>query len=265
MTNTVDKTGMVGAIRQVALQWPDFVAMERHGKRQDQSGLRRRVRDVDPLVFRTLDLKAAREAHMDGVVQQGKTAALHILVQFPTEILEADENGQEAMLLHTVRFVNDFHGGEAVFAARLDRDEQGQHTVDIFAMPTYERTYKDGRTARRAAVSKFTKAEAKRRFGRDDRRAQGSALQDSWFEYLRDEFGLDNVQRPTRKKSLAADRVEPEFASLRREKAKIVSAAEKAKILLDGAEKIAAQVGRILPSPVASLRKLGREIDRLTR
>jgi len=212
--------GRSGAVRQKALSWADLANMERHGKREDESGQRRRVREAEPLVAGSLDVRECRAAHMEGVRQSGNTAALHMLIQYPTGLIDGKaEDQQQRMLDHAVRFANKFHGGDAVFAARLDRDEKGRHSVDVFAMPRYDFHYKDGRIAKKAAVSKFTKAEAEKRFNRQDRRAQGSALQDAWFEYMRDEMGLD-VLPPQRKKATAKDRVEPEEYALAQERAK---------------------------------------------
>jgi hypothetical protein len=262
MSDTDFKKGRVGAVRQMALRAADLSAMEKHGKRLDASSQSRRVRDESPLIWNTLDIKEAREMHMEGVQQSGQTACLHILCQFPTELMPTDDTGQFDMVRHSVRFVQRFHGGNAVFAARLDRDESGQHTVDVFALPKYERAYKDGRTAWRASVSKYTKAEAKRRFGRDDRRSQGSALQDAWFEYLRDEMGLD-VQRPERKKATARDRVEPEVYALRQDQARVSAMAVHAERLLRGLEKLAAKVGQFFPE-MTGLRKDSRGLDEMT-
>ena len=128
-------------------------------------------------------------------------------------------------------------------------------------MPKFERSYKDGRKAIRASVSKFSKAEAKKRFGRDDKRAQGSALQDAWFEYLRDEVKLD-VLRPDRKRATAKDRLEPEEYALRKEKAKVKHAKKKADRLLCSAEKIAARVGRVVPE-IQDQRRIQRTLDAL--
>ena len=159
---------------------------------------------------------------MEGVRQSGRSACLHALVQFPTGLLDgANEDHQKAMLGHAVDFLNHYHGGDAVFAARLDRDEKGRHTVDAFLLPRYDFHYKDGRTVKKASVSKFSKAEAKRRFGRDDRRSQGSALQDAFFEHLRDEMQLDGVLPPERKKTTAKDRVEPEVYGLRKDRQRL--------------------------------------------
>lgn len=216
--------GFSGAVRQKALQPGRLRTMERHGKREDASSKARRIRDEAPLVYGTLNLTEARAAHMQDVKQSGKSSAVHALVQFPTALIDADHpEQQEMMLKHAVHFMNRFHGGDAVFSARLDRDERGRHTVDVFLMPRYEFTYKDGRTVKKASVSRFAKAEALRRFGSNDRRAQGSALQDAWFEYMRDEMQLP-VQRPKRKQGTAADRVEPEFYALERDKEKLIAA-----------------------------------------
>lgn len=222
MNGNVEKNGRVGAVRQKAIGFPDLANMERHGRREDVSGQQRRIRNVDPLVYGTLDLAEARREHMRGVKQSGRSACLHALVQFPTGLLDgSNEDHQHAMLGHAVKFLNRYHGGDAVFAARLDRDERGRHTVDAFLFPRYDFHYKDGRTARKSSVSKFSKAHAKQRFGLDDRRSQGSALQDAFFEYLRDEMRVDGVMPPERKKTTSKDRVEPEVYGLRKDRQKI--------------------------------------------
>lgn len=213
--------GKTGAIRQKALTRADLNAMERHGKRLDVMGPSRRVRDVPPLVFGSLDIAEARDKWMEGVQQQGATQAIHMLVQFPTTLPNAEtEAGQKAMLRHAMAFANEYHGGDAVFAARLDRDEEGRHTVDVFLMPRYDFQYKDGRVQKRASVSKFSKEQARARSGKDDPRAQGSALQDAWCEYLQ-RAGLRWVEPPQRKASRTADRLEPEAHGLAQDRARL--------------------------------------------
>lgn len=194
--------------------------MERHGLREDESSARRRVSGDEPVVYGSLDICEARDKHVEGCKAQkgNKTRAIHMLVQFPPDLIPNTEEGQQQMMAHAVKFANDFHGGDAVFAARLDRDEAGTHKVDVFLMPRYEFAYKDGRTQKRTSVSKFAKEQAKQRYGNDDRRSQGSALQDAFHEYLCDEMGLEALP-PKRKKTTAADRVEPEVYALRQEKA----------------------------------------------
>lgn len=224
--------GLTGAVRQAALSTADFNEAERHGKRLDEMGKRRSVGPRPPLVLGSLDIVEARRKHMENVQQQGKTAALHVLVQFPTMMPILTEKQERKMLEHAARFVNEYHGGDAVFAARLDRDEKGRHTVDVFAMPRHDFTYKDGRTQKRASVSKFSKQHAKRRFSElvdadEDLKdptspiVQGRALQAAWFEYLRDEVGLDWIQPPERKKTRSKDRLEPEEYALKKELAKL--------------------------------------------
>lgn len=234
--------GKSGAVRQEALKPSDLSRAEKHGKRQDKSSQKRRVRDEEPLVYETLDLTAARARHMEGVKQSGRTACIHALVQFPTDLIDgADKAQQQKMLNHAVTFLNEFHGGDAVFAARLDRDETGRHTVDAFLLPKYDFRYKDGRVVKKASVSKFSKEQARARYvktdkktgkatldrktgkpiPRDDTRAQGSALQDAFFEYLRDEMQLSEVMPPERKKFTAKDRVEPEEYGLRKDRQRL--------------------------------------------
>ena len=135
-----------------------------------------------------------------------------MLVQFPTDIpLGPDpERTQKAMLDHAVRFANQYHGGDAVFAARLDRDEQGQHTVDVFAMPRYDFTYKDGRTIKRAAVSKFSKEQARARsealqdpgetLEPDSPIMQGRALQAAWHSISAMSAGKDGSSPRTQRR-----------------------------------------------------------------
>jgi hypothetical protein len=256
-------SGRVGAIRQKALKAVDLANMERHGKREDESGKRRRVREAEPLVACGLDLRDLRRDWMDGVQQQGNTAALHAFVQYPTELIDAkSKDQQERMLRHAVRFMNDFHGGDAVFAARLDRDEKGRHGVDVFMMPRHDFRYKNGSLVKRSSVSKHTKAEAQRRYGKQDRRSQGSALQDAWFEYLRDEMRLD-VLRPQRKKATAADRVEPEKYGLERDKQTFNAEARKRALALKARDEALksgeAKLSRDLEAARASIRKDQRE------
>lgn len=222
-----ESIGRSGAVRQTALKWPDLAKMEAHGKREDESSQQRRVREIEPLVMGGLNLRELRSEWMDGVKQQGNTAALHALVQYPTGLIDGTNSDHQAkMLKHAVQFMNEFHGGDAVFAARLDRDEKGRHAVDVFMMPRHDFRYKNGCVQKRAAVSKHTKAEAKKRYGRQDRRSQGSALQDAWFEYMRDEMRLD-VLPPEKKKATAKDRLEPEELALRNDRRKLQNSARK--------------------------------------
>ena len=223
--------GKTGAIRQTTLDRATLNAMERHGKRLDSMGPARRVRDVPPLVYGSLDIAEARDRHMEGVQQQGKTEAIHMLVQFPTDLPGADTlPKQERMLALAVEFANAYHGGDAVFAARLDRDEKGKHTVDVFLMPRYDFQYKDGRTQKRASVSKFSKEQARARSASlldpgekldpEGPVMQGRAMQAAWFEHLR-EAGVHWVEPPKRKAVRSVDRLEPEAHGLAQDRARL--------------------------------------------
>lgn len=207
-------TGKSGAVRVSTLDATDLAAMERHGRREDASGQARRVSDDEPLVFGGLDICARQEAHTAGRKQQGRAKALHALVQFPSELIPNTKMAQKVMLREAVDFINGFYGGDAVFGARFDRDEKGTHKVDVFFLPRWDFTYKDGRTQERCGLGQFTKKEAKRRFGREDRRAQGSALQDALFEHLRDKLRVPGVMPPERKAATVKDRLEPEAYAL---------------------------------------------------
>lgn len=161
-----------GSVRCAAINLGGLAAQERHGKRLDGSSQRRRIRDDRPHVYRTLDLCDAYERHMQGVKQNaGATKPiLHFIVRFPPELLAGDDvpepyrgksraERQGMMLRQAVLFINETHGGDAVFAARIDRDEEGETIADVFAVPRYEkrtkRTKPDERGAIWASATKF--------------------------------------------------------------------------------------------------------------
>lgn len=277
-----ENKGLVGAIRQNSLPLAKLAGQERHGKRLDDTSAMRHVRDVPPLVYNTLDLRDAQAVHMHGIQRSkgAKTAAIHAFVQFPTDLIDGDDfMQQQRMLIGAVQFMNKVHGGDAVFAARLDCDEKGRHGVDVFLMPRYRVKYKDGREVTKASPSKFSKAEAKRRFGRDDVRAQGSALQDAWYEYLRDEMRLEGVQPPERKALSVKDRLEPEAYGLQKDRRRLDAERDQQASILSTAQRqiladrqrverdraMIQQQARILRNlQVAAGRQVSRALDDLT-
>lgn len=117
--------------------------MEKHGKRQDKTSQQRRISDKDPLVFGGLNLRELYDSHVAGCKQNKalKRPVMHAIVQFPTAIPVTASN-EKTMLKWAIDFINESHGGRAVFAARLDRDEEGKHTVDVFYAPKYEKKTK---------------------------------------------------------------------------------------------------------------------------
>lgn len=117
--------------------------MEKHGLRDDKTSQERRVRDLSPLVYGGLNLRQLFDEHVSGArMNKGlKRPAMHALVQFPTNIPITPTN-EKKMLKMAVQFINETHGGDAVFAARMDRDEEGRHNVDVFYAPKYEKITK---------------------------------------------------------------------------------------------------------------------------
>lgn len=191
---------------------------ERHGKRLDAISNQRRVRDDGPLCWNTLDLSRAYAKHAHGakISQRCKAPVLHCLFQWPTNISLTLEN-QKLFLKHSIHFANSVFGGNAVFAGRLDRDEAGEHTADVFVTPIYKKSTKAGLTEW-VSTSKHLKLlcekhrlEIERRQNgnfTNGLRQQGIALQSEWRSYLE---GLGVKLEPKReKKSFASDRLEPE-------------------------------------------------------
>lgn len=146
-----------------------LVAQERHGKRLDLTSQKRRVRDAKPLLYRSLDLRAEYDKHMECVKQNTgcKRPVLHFIIKFPAELLESGAPGpygrqpdrdarKKLMGRQAVDFIHRTHGGSAVFAARVDRDEEGETMVDVFAAPRYTKATKR-REALWASPTKFGK------------------------------------------------------------------------------------------------------------
>lgn len=166
---------MKASVRCDALDMAGLIRQEKHGKREDKSSMRRRIREADPLVYRGLDLVDLFTDHMDGVKQNkaAKKPVLHFIIRYPPEVLADNgppafatltrEEREERMLNQAIQFINDNHGGRAVFAARVDKDEAGETVVDVFASPLYEKTnVKRRSTEIWASATKFGKEVALR-------------------------------------------------------------------------------------------------------
>lgn len=138
--------------RAKALTKAGLARQERHGKREDNSPT---INDTPPLTWAPealrkgrgvgkLDLQALHKAHTKDTKQNAgaKNIALHAIIQFPISMAPTPANHRQ-MVLQAVKFVNDKFGGDAVFAARLDRDEEGINKVDVFFTPKYEKQYKN--------------------------------------------------------------------------------------------------------------------------
>jgi len=204
---------------------------------------------------RNFKLMDAYAAHVKGAKQSlaASKLFLHAFIQFPTDI-EVTPESEVEMLAQAVAFINRNYGGNAVFYARLDRDEKGRHGVDVFYAPRYEKTTAKGVTEW-ISLSKFSKELARERLGQrqkteknkktkefepvfdkngepvmiwnDSGYFQGRALQDAWHEHLRDDMGLEWAERGKPKKGREPDRIEPEEYAAQQEAAKFQSELER--------------------------------------
>ncbi|MBM7066745.1 hypothetical protein [Actibacterium sp. 188UL27-1] len=112
----------------------------------------------------------ALQAHIAGARKSkaAKKDFLHAFLQYPTD-LELNSDRERMMLRQAVEFINLTYGGNAVFHARLDRDEAGRHGVDIFFAPRYEKRKQKG-TTQWISLSKFSKENARQRYGQREKR-----------------------------------------------------------------------------------------------
>ena len=232
-------------VHSLALSGPGpktLSSMEAHGKRLDGSGRLRRVSRTVPLVHGTLDLARAFEGHTGGcrMNRAARRPAMHAIVQFPTAIALPDGPAaagpvQRRMLEAAVEFINRTYGEPglpAVFAARMDRDEDGRHAVDVFFAPKYWKETKSRGRELWTATTRHGKAlchkhrpEIERRHGgafSTGPRQIGIALQSEWrahFAELAPEFGLDPaaVAPKHEKRHGGPDRLEPEAFKARRD------------------------------------------------
>lgn len=224
-------------VRCKALTMSELAAQEKHGKRQDQTSRLRVIRDDSPLVYGSLDLRARYDAHMEGVRQNAgaKRPVLHFIVRFPAEILDGPPIGkfkgskkrrQQEMLRQASTYIQMTHGKDAVFASRLDRDEEGETIVDVFAAPKYEkrtkRTKADEAGVIWSSATKFGKllaekhaAEIRRRFptakegSLTSPRMVGIALQSEFASFFEKANGIP-LDRKIEKDSATPDRLETE-------------------------------------------------------
>jgi len=230
--------------RGQAIDLAALAAAEAHGKRMDHSGAVRRVRDAEPLVYGSMDLRAAFDAHTANVKKNkaAKKVVLHSIVQFPVEWKITPEI-EKQMLADAVEFINETHGGNAVFAARLDRDEKGRHTVDVFATPLYVKQNAKRKTAEvwmsctkhGKEICKKHEAEIKSRNSENKfsttPRSVGIAMQSELFQFLRKKYGTD-IKIKNKKKTWGKDWLSPEAYQLnkaQRQLEKLAKALKKSK------------------------------------
>jgi len=199
--------GRAGAVRIQRLGGVALSAAEAHGKRLDVNGRARAVTEAEPLSTTGLDLGRLYEAHAEGAkISKSGTKALHMVLQFPTELVNGDR--ADMMLFHARTFAQSIFGSSAVFADRVDRDEKSRHVVDLFIAPKYDKQTKR-QTQRAISTTRHLKALAVAKGRAPTLRGQGQALQDAWHEYMRDQMRLD-VRRGEPKKRPGSDWQTPE-------------------------------------------------------
>lgn len=180
------------------LNGPLLASAEKHGRREDQAAIRRKVRDEPSLTWTPADITGDPLAlsdrladHVAGaMVPKAKAKALHMLIKLPASVPVETEADARAALELMVQFAQDTYGGRAVFSARMDRDERSLNSVDLFLAPRYPKVTKR-KSEEAISLTRFGKLLAKKR-GIEDRdnsakgsmQAQGSALQDELADWL---------------------------------------------------------------------------------
>lgn len=151
------------------------------------------------------------------------------------------------MLFQAVDFINKTHGGQAVFAARIDKDEVGETIVDVFAAPKYEkrtkRTPPDHSGVMWTSATKFGRELAEKHQAEIQQRHPeaktnmltgprmvGIALQSEFALYFRRMNGIPLTPKK-QKKTAAPDRFEVEaYKDIQAQK---IALAKKAEIALE--------------------------------
>jgi hypothetical protein len=265
MQDHEDRLDMAGTRRRVreapplvyspyaSMDAPDPFTETAKNRETDKRTRLKNIRSIIELKpdMRNFSIMDACTAHVAGA-KKSKAASkelLHAFMQFPTDI-RISPSIQRNMLAVAVDFINQTYGGNAVFHARIDRDEAGQHGVDVFFAPRYEKHTKSKGTEQWISLSKFSKENARARYGQRQKTVknkktgdfdpvfdkkgdpvlvwndadifQGRALQDAWFEHLKDNLGNDfGVERGKRKKGRDPDRLSPEDYALQQEQEKL--------------------------------------------
>lgn len=211
---------MKAAIRVDSLNTESLGKQENHGKRLDDISQIRKINDNPPLVFGGLNLQDLYFQHIQGCKKNAslKKPIQHAFIQFPIAI-KATEKNQEKFLKAAIEFINSRFGGDAVFAARLDRDEAGKHGVDVFFVPKYTKTTKARGDEIWISNSKHGKELCERHRAEIEHRSNGKfntrpravgiALQNELRSFLEKDYGLNLDQKKWKTKK-EKDRLNPE-------------------------------------------------------
>lgn len=241
--------GKSGSYRQVLLTRLGLKKAQIHEERRDKFGAARSISKVAPLIWSRAEDgigeisvpegwspgewdstllsdfdRHVKDARYDKRALAGGKIAAHAFLQFPTA-LKLDADTERLMLVRAVKFVNQMHGGDAVFHARLDRDEAGKHGIDVFFAPRFEKVTgrKKDKVETWVSLRKFEKQEAKKRGFGDGPRERGRMFQTAWADFLRSDLGmgLHWVERGKEKLSPDPDRLEPEVFKLVKDREKL--------------------------------------------
>lgn len=186
-------SGVAGAARLKNVDRAGLARAEKHGKRLDKTGKARSINDVPPVTTTGLDLQALYDKHVEGAfVPKAKSLAMHLLIQFPTDLVDGAD--AEYMLRNARAFAEQVFGDQAIFADRVDRDEQSQRVVDLFLAPRYMKTTK--RESKPAtSTTHHLKMLAEAHGEKPLPFGYGRALQTAFFEFMRDVMRLEGVER----------------------------------------------------------------------
>jgi hypothetical protein len=217
---------MKASIRVASLNTEGLGKQEQHGKRLDDTSQMRRVNDNPPFVIGGLDLQDLYFQHIKDCKKNAslKKPIQHALLQFPIDLKPTEKN-QKEFLRASVEFINSRFGGDAVFAARLDRDEAGQHCVDVFFVEKYTKVTKTRGEENWISNSKHGKELCERHRDEIERRSNGKfntrpravgiALQNEFRGFLTSKYKLKMDQKKW-KTSKKKDRLTPEGYKLKK-------------------------------------------------
>ncbi|MBO9510884.1 hypothetical protein [Erythrobacter sp. A6_0] len=208
---------------------------ELHGRRLDDVAKSRKVRDADSLTWvpdgvtgDPLALVDRLEEHVAGAFRPkgGTTIAQHMIVKMPDSIPTETEGDAYFAMRLAVYFAQETFGGQAVFAARIDRDEKSTNNVDLFLAPIYDKSDKKAPGGSKKAVSmtRHLKLLAENygfdvkgaRSAKESKQSQGKALQDAFADYLM-HHGFQAL-RGKPKTAKGSDRVSPEIYGAKRDR-----------------------------------------------
>lgn len=289
--------GKKTAARHKALSMEELSKAEEHAKRLDARSQKRVNKEragLSPISTTSLDYRELFDKFTENCKMNKslKKPVQHFIFQFPTDIPVNDKNHHE-MLKIAQAFCKQIYGDDSVMSARIDRDEDGQHVVDVFVVERYEKRLKDGSASTWVSNSRAGKIlcekhreEILRRLPQFEKRkgedgdeemvlkrdkhgepllstspsAFGMALNSEWNNYLRQR--IPQLARKQERKGFRHDNLSVEGYKLKREMEKNTQLHKVAKFSLDKLHELARY---LTPNDATILQRfsksLGNEID----